>query len=77
MAMVNATLAQRLFPGTDPIGKRFTFGNEPGRATWVTIVGVLADTKMYGSVATSNLPVGDGPARAVAVDLRRQARTRC
>jgi len=57
VAMVNATLAQRLFPGTDPIGKRFTFGNEPGRATWVTIVGVLADTKMYGLANPARLEV--------------------
>jgi putative ABC transport system permease protein len=55
--MVNSTLAQRLFPGTDPIGKRFTFGNEPGRATWVTIVGVLADTKMYGLANPARLEV--------------------
>jgi putative ABC transport system permease protein len=57
VAMVNSTLAQRLFPGTDPIGKRFTFGNEPGRATWVTIVGVLADTKMYGLANPARLEV--------------------
>jgi putative ABC transport system permease protein len=56
-AMVNATVAQRLFPGADPIGKRFTFGNEPGRATWVTIVGVLADTKMYGLANPARLEV--------------------
>ena len=50
VAMVNATVAQRLFPGADPIGKRFMFGHlEDGRAPkWVTIVGVVADTKMYG-----------------------------
>src|ERR1700730_18480292 len=57
VAMVNATLAQRLFPGTNPIGKRFTFGNEPGRATWVTIVGVLEDTKMYGLANPARLEV--------------------
>jgi putative ABC transport system permease protein len=57
VAMVNATLAQRLFPGTDPIGKRFTFGNEPGRATWVKIVGVLEDTKMYGLANPARLEV--------------------
>jgi putative ABC transport system permease protein len=57
VAMVNATLAQRLFPGTDPIGKRFMFGNEPSRATWVTIVGVLADTKMYGLANPARLEV--------------------
>ncbi|MGA3024102.1 MAG: ABC transporter permease [Bryobacteraceae bacterium] len=57
VAMVNSTLAQRLFTGADPIGKRFKFGNEPGRATWVTIVGVLTDTKMYGLANPARLEV--------------------
>lgn len=50
VAMVNVLLAKRLFPGADPIGKRFMFGNFAlGDAPkWITIVGVLADTKMYG-----------------------------
>jgi putative ABC transport system permease protein len=50
VAMVNALVARRLFPGADPIGKRFMFGNLAlGDAPkWITIVGVLADTKMYG-----------------------------
>jgi putative ABC transport system permease protein len=50
VAMVNTTVAQRLYPGADPIGKRFAFGEGPpgGTRTWVTIVGVVADTKMYG-----------------------------
>ena len=49
VAMVNASVAQRLFSGTDPIGKRFILGH-PGSdpLKWVTIVGVVADTKMYG-----------------------------
>jgi putative ABC transport system permease protein len=50
VAMVNALVARRLFSETDPIGKRFMFGNFAlGDAPkWITIVGVLADTKMYG-----------------------------
>jgi putative ABC transport system permease protein len=48
VALVNGTLAQRLFPGIDPLGKRFTLGNlEAGDAPkWLRIVGVVADTKM-------------------------------
>jgi putative ABC transport system permease protein len=47
--MVNASVAQLLFSGTDPVGKRFILGH-PGTdpLTWVTIVGVVEDTKMYG-----------------------------
>jgi putative ABC transport system permease protein len=59
VAMVNATVAQRLFPGADPIGGRFTFGRlGAGRAPkWVTIVGVVADTKMYGLANPARLEV--------------------
>jgi putative ABC transport system permease protein len=50
VAMVNALVAKRLFPRADPMGKRFMFGRLAlGDAPkWITIVGVLADTKMYG-----------------------------
>jgi len=50
VAMVNELVAKRSFAGADPIGKRFMFGDlGAGDAPrWITIVGVLADTKMYG-----------------------------
>jgi putative ABC transport system permease protein len=59
VAMVNATVAQRLFPGADPVAKRFTFGRlRAGREPkWVTIVGVVADTKMYGLANPARLEV--------------------
>jgi putative ABC transport system permease protein len=59
VAMVNDLVAQRLFPGLDPVGKRFTFGRMGnGRAPkWITIVGVVADTKMYGLANPARLEV--------------------
>src|SRR5580658_3938941 len=59
VAMINATVAQRLFPGADPVGKRFIFGHlEAKRAPrWVTIVGVIADTKLYGLANPARLEV--------------------
>jgi predicted permease len=59
VALVNATVAQRLFPGADPVGKRFTFGHLEANRTpkWITIVGVLADTKMYGLANPARLEV--------------------
>jgi predicted permease len=58
VAMVNASAAQLLFSGTDPIGKRFMLGH-PGTdpLKWVTIVGVVADTKMYGLANPARLEV--------------------
>jgi putative ABC transport system permease protein len=59
VAMVNSLIAKRLFAGEDPVGKRFTFGRVTnGTVTkWITIVGVLADTKMYGLANPARLEV--------------------
>src|ERR1700722_240595 len=58
VAMVNASVAQRLFSGTDPIGKRFILGNPAtDPLKWITIVGVVADTKMYGLANPARLEV--------------------
>lgn len=59
VAMVNASVAERLYPGVDPLGKRFAFGRpRPDRAPdWVTIVGVVADTRLYGLANPSRLEV--------------------
>ena len=59
VAMVNATVAERLFPGIDPIGKRFTLGHlEAGDApTWLSITGVVADNKMYGLANPARLEI--------------------
>jgi putative ABC transport system permease protein len=45
--MINQALAQRDWPGEDPIGKRVTFGN-PGpnnQPVWFEIIGVTANTR--------------------------------
>ena len=41
VAIINQTLAQRLWPDDDPLGKRITFYGPP----WMTVVGVVADTE--------------------------------
>lgn len=40
-AVINATLARQIWPGTDPIGRRFKMLFSP----WITVVGVVADTR--------------------------------
>ncbi len=58
VAMVNANAAQLLFSGTDPIGKRFILGHpQTDPLKWITIVGVVADTKMYGLANPARLEV--------------------
>ena len=48
--IVNQTLARKLWPGADPIGKRIRLRTD---APWLSVVGVVADIKNHGSnVAT-------------------------
>jgi putative ABC transport system permease protein len=59
VAMINAMLAREFFPHGDAVGKRFMFGHpsptmEP---KWLTIVGVLGDTKLYGLAHAARLEV--------------------
>jgi putative ABC transport system permease protein len=58
VTMINQRLADQFFPNQDPIGKRFMFGHpstDPPK--WLTIVGVVADTKLYGLANLSRLEV--------------------
>lgn len=50
VAMINAMLAQRYFPNENPVGKRIHLGQpSPTEAPkWMTIVGVVGNTKLYG-----------------------------
>jgi putative ABC transport system permease protein len=47
-ALINQSFARRYFDGQNPIGHLVTFdGPQTTRASWITIVGVVADTKHY------------------------------
>ena len=67
VAVVNDVLAQRYWPGQDPIGKRFRLDNSVG--PWVEIVGV-AKTSKYGFAIESPmefvyLPYRQRPAQSM------------
>jgi predicted permease len=47
VAVVNETMALRLFPNQDPIGQHIRFGSSPTGA-WTTIVGVIGDVRHGG-----------------------------
>jgi putative ABC transport system permease protein len=59
VALINARIARDLFPGQDPVGKRFMQGRpDPTRKpVWTTIVGVVDDTRMYGLANPSRFEV--------------------
>ncbi len=59
VAMINDMLAQRFFPDKNPIGKRFIFGHPSADKPpkWISIVGVVGDTKLYGLSNPSRLEV--------------------
>ena len=48
VAIINETTAKAHWPNQDPVGKRFTFGTPDNDAEWLTVVGVVADTRRAG-----------------------------
>lgn len=43
--LVNRRMADEVWPGQDPVGKRFAFGDA---STWLTVVGVVGDVRQWG-----------------------------
>ncbi|HVS61865.1 MAG TPA: ABC transporter permease [Thermoanaerobaculia bacterium] len=73
--IINAEFARRFFPDQNPVGRRFTYGSQIGEDTdWMTIVGVVADTKRNGFDrelrAESYLPHQQYRSRSMTVVLR-------
>jgi putative ABC transport system permease protein len=48
VAIINQTAAKTHWPNEDPVGQRFKFGNPGSDVPWLTIVGVVADTRRAG-----------------------------
>ena len=48
VAIVNETMARRLWPGRDPVGRRFTIGPGVSDRAWYTVVGVVGDMRRQG-----------------------------
>ena len=63
VALINSTMARRFWNDGDPIGKRFLWGHPGKDEKWITIVGVVADNKLYGL---------DNPARLEVYSPYRQ-----
>ena len=48
VAIVNRELVQKHFEGKSPLGERISFGNPADSTSWLTIVGVVGNTKLEG-----------------------------
>ena len=55
--MISETMARKLWPGLDPIGKRVCFynSNPAEQRPWRTVVGVVRDVKQYGLDTTGTM----------------------
>ncbi|HET8645082.1 MAG TPA: FtsX-like permease family protein, partial [Vicinamibacteria bacterium] len=69
VAMINETLARRLFPGQDPLGRRLGFlvDDEDGYQWW-QVVGVVGDVRHFGLAEPAPLEVYV-PYRQAAIPL--------
>ncbi len=48
VAVINESLAKKIFPNQDPVGKRITFDDRKKKPDWYEVVGVVGDVKNYG-----------------------------
>jgi putative ABC transport system permease protein len=48
VAVINETMAKKMFPDEEPLGKRITFDNREKNPEWFEIVGIVGDVKQYG-----------------------------
>jgi putative ABC transport system permease protein len=48
VVMVNETMAKRYWPNQSAVGKRFYYGNGAAKPNWITIVGVVGDSRRAG-----------------------------
>ena len=74
VAIVNDTLARRYFGAEDAIGKRISLEDNPKEEDWVTIVGVVGDTKprelRSEPVAELYMPYDQQPERGMSLMIR-------
>lgn len=74
VVIINETMARRFWPGEDPVGRRMKYGLPDGNAPWMTIVGVVGDTRRMGYEAPirpeTYLPLTQNPSRSMMLVVR-------
>jgi putative ABC transport system permease protein len=74
VAIINDTMARRLWPGQDSVGKRFKLGSPAADTPWFTVVGVAGNMRRQGleiePVAQMFEPLAQNPSRAATLLIR-------
>ena len=70
-------MARRLWPGRDPVGKRFKFGAGDSDRPWFTVVGVVGDMRRQGlenePIPQMFEPLAQNPSRLATLLVRTSA----
>jgi putative ABC transport system permease protein len=74
VAIVNETMARRMWPGQDPLGRQLVFKSDLGRVSTKTIVGVSRDVRDTGSRLTARseiyVPFADEPVPVIRIVVK-------
>ena len=74
VAIINDTFARTFWPGGNPLGKRFQFGDGRFSDPWVTVVGIVGDMRRNGlenePIPQVFLPMAQLPSRGADFVLR-------
>jgi len=74
VAIINDAMARRLWPGRDPVGKRFKLGPGYSDRAWFTVVGVVGDMRRQGlenePIPQMFEPLAQNPSRLVTLLVR-------
>ncbi len=74
VAIINEAMARRLWPGQDPVGRRFRPGSTGSNNPWFTVVGVAGDMRRQGlehePIPQMFEPLAQNPSRLVTLLVR-------
>ncbi|MBM3746122.1 MAG: ABC transporter permease [Acidobacteria bacterium] len=76
VALINQRIAEKYFPGEDPVGKQIAIGTQPKPDSWMTIVGVVGNVRDAGvyrqglNVLYQPFSQSDGGWKTVSLVLR-------
>jgi putative ABC transport system permease protein len=77
VVIINETMAKMFWKDEDPLGRRIKYGQQNSQGPWMTIVGVVADTRRTGYDAVvrpeTYLPHAQSPDSGLTLVIRTQS----